>query len=271
MESKNQHSFIDKVVKILFLSYIFSVLVFSAYAETNSISKLIFVAFMGVCVLVFFFSRKIRLDPYFWYIGIFILFVFASSLWALKPSFAITKGVTLIQIFALCIFVYSFFYSMDDINFLILSLYISGIAMCVYVVFSTGLTNYIDMLINGARAGDDIGNVNAVGGRAAITAVIGLYYAFFKNKKINYVLMLIPVFVSLGTGSRKALLALIVGGVLLFFIKFQSEITAKNVLKTVFIAVCVIIAFTFILKLEMFSTVNERMQQLINFQTGEGE
>lgn len=271
MNNANSLSFLDKVQKSLFAIYIFSILVFSAYDETNGISKLFFVAYLGMGFLVFLSNRKIQLQPYFWYMTVFAFYVLASSLWAFNASYSITKGITLIQILILCVFTYSFFSEIDDFEFVVLSLYISGLAMCVYTVMHYGLSTYIDMLVSGVRVGDDIGQINAVGGQTAFTAIIGLYYAFLKGKKLNYLLVLIPVFVSLGTGSRKALLALIVGGVLLFLIKFRSEFTFKNVVKTIAISIVIVMVFMAVLQLDMFATVNERMQQLFNLQTGKGD
>ena len=252
MENQTNLSLIDKFAKFLFLAYVFSIFVFSTYSDTNTISKLIFVAYSGICFLVFFKLRKIRLDAYFWYFSVFIAFVLLSSLWAIYPALAITKGITLIQILILCVFSYSLFYSVDDADFIVKSIYISGLCMCLYILFVYGMNNFLAMLDEGERLGGEVGQVNSIGSYAAITVVIGLYYALIQKKPINYIFILLPLFIAFSTGSKKTLISIVFGALALFFFKFKAEITLKNIIKTVIIVAMLAVAFNFILKLDMF-------------------
>lgn len=271
MENKTNLSAIDKLAKFLFLSYVFSIFVFSTYADTNTISKLIFVAYFGVCLLAFFKYRKIRLDAYFWYFLLFIAFVFASSLWAVYPNLAIERGVTLVQILVLCTLSYSLFYSVDDADFIAKSIYISGLCMCLYILLVYGINNYIALLEKGERVGGEVGQVNSIGSYASITVIIGLYYAMIRKKPIHYVIILLPLFIAFSTGSKKTLISIIFGAFALFIFKFKDEITLKNVVKTIIIIIILAVAFNFILKLDIFHTLNVRMEGFINMLTGEGE
>lgn len=271
MENQTNLSLIDKFAKFLFLTYVFSIFVFSTYSDTNTISKLIFVAYSGICFLVFFKLRKIRLDAYFWYFSVFIAFVLLSSLWAVYPTLAITKGITLIQILILCVFSYSLFYSVDDADFIAKSIYISGLCMCLYILFVYGVNNFLAMLDEGERLGGEVGQVNSIGSYATITVVIGLYYALMQKKPINYVFILLPLFIAFSTGSKKTLISIVFGALALFFFKFKAEITLKNIIKTVIIVAVLAVAFNFILKLDIFSTLNVRMEGLKNLLTGKGE
>lgn len=270
METKSNLTFLDKAAKIVFAFYVFTIFVFSSDADTNTISRLALIAFCGVACLMFFNTYKMKLDPYFWYIGVFVVFTFLSILWAIEPSLAVVKGITLVQILLMSVFAYSFFYAIDDTEFITKAIFVSGLCMCVYLLYLNGIGAYIGGLLGGMRMGEEFGNVNSVGSYAAITVIIGLYYAMFKNKKIYYLLILLPIFIGLGTGSRKVLLTFFVGTFVLFACKFRSEFTFKNIFKTVLIILVVVIVFIQILQLEMFATINERFQTLINFFTGQG-
>lgn len=271
METKSNSYFIDRIIKFLFVFYVFGVFVFSTNADTSVIPKIALILFCGGACLLFFNTYKIRLDAYFWYLFVFLAFTYLSSFWAIYPAEAKTKAFTLFQLLLMSVFSYSFFYAIDDYEFVIKSIFISSICMCIYMLYTYGISTYIDMLLNGVRVGSEITNVNSIGSYASIATLIGLYYAMFKNKKICYFIILLPLFIAFGTGSRKALLSVLIGGFFLFAFKFKSEFTAKNFFKTLVILIIVVMIFSFILQLEMFSTINERMDGFLNLFTGEGE
>ncbi len=271
METKSNSYFIDRIIKFLFVFYVFGVFVFSTNADTSVIPKIALILFCGGACLLFFNTYKIRLDAYFWYLFVFLAFTYLSSFWAIYPDLARIKAFTLLQLLMMSVFSYSFFYAIDDYGFVIKSVFWAGLAMCIYVLYTYGIGTYLSMLVNGERVGSEITNVNSIGMYAAITVIIGLYYAMFDNKKLYYFMIFLPIFIGFGTGSRKTLLAMIIGAFILFAFKFRSEFTAKNFFKTLVILIIVVMIFSFILQLEMFSTINERMDGFLNLFTGEGE
>ena len=271
METKSNSYFIDRIIKFLFVFYVFSVFVFSTNADTSVIPKIALILFCGGSCLLFFNTYKIRLDAYFWYLFVFLAFTYLSSFWAIYPDLARIKAFTLLQLLMMSVFSYSFFYAIDDYEFIIKSVFWAGLAMCIYVLYTYGIGTYLSMLVNGERVGSEITNVNSIGMYAAITVIIGLYYAIYDNKKLYYFIILLPIFIGFGTGSRKTLLAMVIGAFILFAFKFRSEFTLKNIFKTLVILIIVVIIFSFILQLEMFSTINERMEGMLNSFTGKGE
>ena len=264
-------SFLEKVAVFTFFAYIFSIFVFTTYANTNIISKIIFVAFCGVCCLVFFKTRCLKFDIYFWFFAAFMIYIYTSSLWAKDASLTFEKGFTIAQIVVFCLFAYSLFYSLKNYTVIDKIFYISGIAMCIYILGVYGIQNFLSMMQEGERMGEEVGQVNAIGMYAVVSLFIGLYYAMFKKRPINYVFVALLFFIALSTGSKKTIISIVLCAVLMFFLKFKSEISFKNIIATLIVVSLLILAFSYLIKLEAFESINHRMESIFNLFSGQGK
>jgi O-Antigen ligase. len=187
-------------------------------------------------------------------------------IWAIDASLALKKANTLIQIFIMTILVFSFFYNTQNLEFFIKSLCIAGIVMCLYIIFYYGIINYFIQLMSGTRIGTEISNVNDIAIYAGFTALICFYYAIYFKKKYYYFITILPVLISLGTESRKALIIIFCGILLLIMFKLGS---GKKIKVLLAISIFIMI-FMFFIQLPIFNNYNERFQGLINFITGNG-
>lgn len=147
----------------------------------------------------------------------------------------------------------------------------AGIIFSIYIIMYYGISEYFGKLIRGERIGAEINNVNAIGLQTSISIIIAIFYGLYENNKGYFLLSIIPLIVSLGTGSRKVIILIVVGLVLLFILKREEKIDMVSITKKVLIFIIVSLTFVYIAKVPMFSTVFERFQMSINSITGQGK
>lgn len=256
----------NNIIKFFFLLYLITIYIFSSLADTIIISQIIYIAF---CILIFLYllqQNPLQIRVYICFIGAIVLYCYLSMIWAIDASLALKKANTLIQIFIMTILVFSFFYNTQNLEFFIKSLCIAGIVMCLYIIFYYGIINYFIQLMSGTRIGTEISNVNDIAIYAGFTALICFYYAIYFKKKYYYFITILPVLISLGTESRKALIIIFCGILLLIMFKLGS---GKKIKVLLAISIFIMI-FMFFIQLPIFNNYNERFQGLINFITGNG-
>lgn len=252
--------------EISFIFYIVSLYIFGLNEQYLFLSELIFIAFAAFSIFKLIKEGKFYFQIYFWLAYLFIIYHIITYFWAKNPNITFVKLKTLLQLFVLFIFVYHSFYKDKNIEIILKSFYIAGLALCVYSIFLYGPNKIIEAMIIGKRLGGDIGQENAFGMNLAITVVLCLYFWFFKNKKINLVIMIFPFGLAMASGSRKALLIIMLAIVLLIYIKFGLK---KFYISLVFIVASIIIVYS-IIQLPIFYTVFHRVEGMTAMITGEG-
>ncbi|MBD7970573.1 O-antigen ligase family protein [Paenibacillus sp. Sa2BVA9] len=100
----------------------------------------------------------------------------------------------------------------------------------------------------------------------SIGTLFCFFMSYYKKKKLYYVYALFLLILSSFTGSRKSLVAVMLGIFLLIFLKNRS----KKILKTVSIIISFGMILYFILNLPMFDAVLGRMESFYNLLIGNG-
>lgn len=270
MES-NRKKIIEKLQIVLFFLYILTFYMFGEDVSKSKISEIILTAFAGIEMLMTIQRKKINCNWSIIVMYIFTLYCLLSSFWAIEPMYSIEKAKTLFLLSTFLLFSYNFFLRIDNgKDKLLKTICWAGIIFAIYMMIYYGPINYMNMLFNGERIGGEINNVNAIGMQTSITCVVCIFYALYDKKKIYYVLMLLPLIVALGTGSRKVLVFLAIGILALFLINSKRTDNAKGKIKNTILIMLVLVAFIYIINLDLFSTVVTRFQYLINSLTGDG-
>lgn len=147
----------------------------------------------------------------------------------------------------------------------------TGYIVCFYTVYYYGLDYFINVLSSSARIANDALNANTVGLLGANAIVMTVYYMMYKKPQWWNLIALPTLGILAATGSRKALVFVVIGIVLLFVFKsFRSKNIVNSLAKLAVYLGIVIITIIGILQLPIFSEVLERMSSMVDAFTGTG-
>ena len=182
---------------------------------------------------------------------LFILFVFYSAVSLFWAKYDKNQSLSfLLMMIIFVVLACSLFTTKKDVEFLIKANIWSGVILSIYTPFIYGIRSYIKDLIDGMRMGSEVGGANTVGICIAISLVMALGYYLFKREKWCVIAMAPMIFTCFSTGSRTALLTLIAGVPITFFIYFNITSPHKSisVIKGVFFSVTFLVAGYYLLK-----------------------
>ena len=214
---------------------------------------------------------KIRkqLSTYIIYMYGFALFCAASILWAENPSLAVSKvnSVFIAVIGMTVIYSYSFNrFKVDDI----LTIIMYGGYISVFIIsLRYGWSGIRSILSEQQRMTSDVINSNTLGMCTAYALVINVYYIFYGRRRISDILIVPAVLMIAASGSRKAFL-IMVGGIfaLLLLKSFDNKNIRKLLLRGFLIVLFIIILLFFITRLNIFSNVLNRMDDIFEYLKG---
>ena len=271
MEKIDKFKIMSSIKIFIFFIYLLFFYIFGANSETVKYSGIILILFLGLEFIRISKVKKIKYNVPIIIAFIFAFYCFLSNFWAINANLSIDRAKTL---FILAIFLtvtYNFFIDIENGEEKLLKIIMwAGVVFSIYVISYYGVGTYFTKLINGERVGAEINNVNAVGLQTSISCIIAIFYGLYDNKKAYFLLSLIPLIVSLGTGSRKVLILIALGVVLMFLLKKDEKKDIKKTIKTIILFIIIIAISIYIVKLPIFSNTLERMQGLINGFIGEG-
>lgn len=211
-----------------------------------------------------------KFNDFHYTIFLFSLYCFFSALWARIPSMSIEKGVTVLEIL-LCMSVLYQYYESKNINYVISALMWAGFVVVLYTFAYYGVGTIISVLSSGSRLSTQFVDVNELGLVVAIAVIINVYYITEKIVKWWSVFGFLSIVVVSATGSRTALISMVLGVVLVIIFK---NVNRNGFFKAFFLSMFCIIASFFLVyqlsKLEMFWGINERMEGIIALFTGKG-
>lgn len=272
MKIKISKEWIDRLIWLLTVVFLTLICI----TATLSYGKYILVGFSMVVFLLAAIANegKVRLSfgCFHGFYLVFALYCFLSALWAWNFGAAVSQGRTILEILICLSLFYIYYQEKSDLWGLYSAVKWSGFAACCYTIYDVGLNNVVSLLTTGKRLVTDFGNVNTVGILASFAILITLYEVFFRKLNIISVIFCIPsLAVMAASGTRKALLALIVGVIMLIYFRFRDRNILKSVLKFAAIGAVAVLSLSLILSLPMFSGMMDRMGGMLSFLTGESE
>lgn len=255
----------SRIINALVSIYMCSVLLLTAHAPLNLVSEFIFVlAFGGCAFYMMMHSKNFRIDGFLMIFACFIGYCFISLLWSIDRNNSLDKIITLIQLYALAIILFSYISAYDNIHKFIRGLMIAGIVGSLVVIGYYGISDYIDLMLKGYRLGSPITNVNTIGLYTSTTVIICFYYAYIQGRKYAYALLLLPLLVTFGTGSRTAIAMSVIGILLLIFMRYRENISAANFLRFLGTIVVLIIFIYGMSKMKIFEGVFARLEDALS-------
>lgn len=204
------------------------------------------------------------------YMFIFALYSLISSLWAREPAYAIEKGITLLELLVVFSMLYACYYR-AGIERLLKIIMWSGLILGIYTVIFVGVDTLRDTLQDESRLENSFANINVIGMACCSSTIIALY--FFKQEKnlINLVFCIPALFVVAGSGSRKALVMLILGILFIFLYQNKDKRSKFKFRKIIVSLITLVVVFYIAAESGLFAGSLNRFDGLIASFTGEGK
>ena len=202
-------------------------------------------------------------------IYLYILFAFwgvLSVLWAQDSNATLDRAFDLVCNVIFLIISYDFFIHAKINKATFISTFIIvGLAFSIYILSYYGISNYFSMLTSGRRVGREIINVNFIGLISTTTFILIIYSVL--NKIYSHKLMLlsaiIPLITALGSGSRKALIGLAIGSILVFLFYMKGRMSRKKIVISVLIVLAAILTINIIKTVPYFETIFNRTKAMM--------
>ena len=273
--SKNMH--VNRIPIYIKIACFLNFLIFISFFTINytSYGSLVMMG-LGVCsvfVMALSDGKKIRLrwNKYYSFMLTFIVFSFLSCIWAIDPSDPIGKSITLLKCLLIVFMMMIAYERLSDVSVFLITILVAGYGVVIYSIFTYGLSTMRAVLLDSSRLDSTFANVNTVGMLAALSVVITIYLLL--NKKIEWY-CLIPtalcIYVIAATSSRKALVALILGVILVFLFYKDSNDMGKKISRLAITTIVVFLIYLILSRVSIFNGIMERMDGLINMFFGSG-
>ena len=214
---------------------------------------------------------RICLDPYIVILAGFSLFIALTSIWALTPSDTLQMARTMLRTLGCFALVYWAYMDDDDPYRIITAMVFASYLVAFYSITVYGFDKIVsvsDEILNA----ESFANINSISMFLAFGTICELYLILFREFKWYSLLSFLSVFIIAASRTRKSIIFLVLGTVLLLLFRFsKSKSAGYRVLKIVSI---LIIAFSVIYiasQLPIFAGVNTRLEQMLNTFMGEGK
>lgn len=215
---------------------------------------------------------RVRIDAFHLYTITFLAYCFMSILWAVNTDYTLEKSILILQILVVIFLIYLYYQDRPIDDLLMIAMF-GGYVACAIVLAEQGST-YINGIVTGVRIYDDeFINANSLGMLAASSVVINFYYIIYKKKIKLWSLLSIPAFICiLGAGSKKSVLMLVCGCIMLVVLKnFKKKQLLFSILRILVFLAAIIFVIYLLSKTRAFGILTRRMGFLFNYLFGKGE
>lgn len=260
------------------VNFILVTLLFSIFFIRESTGGANFIFFITIIIFTINilknkFTYKILIDQYQIMVLVFASYCILTSMWAKASSNSISSGLAIVKILISLSIVYGIYskYLFSTYKLLKIIMY-SGYLISIYALYYYGLTEIINCILVGKRLPNAFANINSISIIGVFSILIYIFCYIFGYMKIKYILLnIFPLLIILGGGSKKALIALIMGSLLLFLFRYKKKSFIKKILYSGMIVILGGIFFKGILTLPIFENLNNRMQGMLALITHSGE
>ncbi|MBE5819573.1 MAG: hypothetical protein E7310_01915 [Clostridiales bacterium] len=263
-----EKNYLNKIQLILFTCFLFLWYISANQTSLRTIAICIFGIFCIIEVVKIFSNKKIMFNSALLSFIFLVAFGFISLLWAKDDSAVISKAIALFMGFVFLTLSYNFFMKIENPTDVIIKIIkLVGVIFSIYVILYYGIMHYFNMLLSGRRIGTEIINVNFIGVISSITFILLIYDLLLKNtqNKIGIILFsIIPLIVSLGTGSKKVIIVIVLGLIILLLKKFKEKFTLRNIITIFMFLAVIIISISFFYNRGYLNTIFGRFETMIN-------
>lgn len=269
---KTSDRFIDKLIVMLTTLWLVSFTVFS----TETWGKYVY---LGLTVVIFGLGAirngwkvNIAIEPFHLCTILFLLYGFASYLWAIDGTYTIKRMSTVAQTLICMYFVYTYYRDDKDSSRLLDCVMWAGYIVAIYAIYYYGLSTIRSLIAAGDRIDNEFTNVNAIGMMAAYSLIITFSKIINKHFSISLIFSVPALLMVIASGSRKAFIIFLFGIFFVYMTRSISQSTnpAETILKFVLVCIAGVLAVMAIWSIPAFRPVTERLLQTLNQFTGQG-
>lgn len=255
---------LNSIINFIMFFYILSLYFFTYRKGFTIISNVL--AFMLVLAIWMNFlltKRKLVFNKFLFIYLLFIVICIISAFFALNQSIAITKVRTLILIFLVMVSLANYIDTFEKLRKFINYFIYSGVMASIYILINSDFSQL-------TRYGSELGNVNAIGIIIGISVTFCFYTILSHKKYLHILFLLIMIPTILLTGSRKALLFIVMNLILIIY--FRNRKSFKNIFKFIIVTILIlIISYYLIFNIPLFyQIIGKRMEDMFSFVFGEG-
>ena len=255
---------LSQVTNFVMFMYILSLYLFTFRAEWTLVSNslaLILMCLIWVEIIIS--QKKIVFNTFLFIYLLFIIVCIISVFYAIDPNTAVTKVITMILIYILMLSLINYMDSYQKVFFLMKCFVFSGFIASIYILINADFS-----VLN--RFGGELGNENAIGIIIGISSIFCLFY-LLKNRNYWYLIIILTnLVVVLLTGSRKALILVVLSMAIVLIFKESGNLKSK--LKSILVSIILIgIVILVINNVAIFyEIIGRRMVNMFQFILGEG-
>jgi len=250
---------LEVAVRVLFVVWLSAYFLFGAQPARIAYTEVLFYALAATIALYIVIGAPIRLGTPVLLVAGFVTYAMTSYFWSQRADATYTRAVTMLLLLVMFTLLWLFF-GRGDPEYVLWSLCVAGILLSLYVVASYGPAAYLAGLLSGERMGGEINNVNAIALQCGAASVICFWFALHRRRRLYYLWAALPFLVTLGTGSRKGLVLLLGGIVLLYSLAMEPGRRARTLggLAVFLLGLAVLI------QLPIFETVEQRFLGMLS-------
>ncbi len=256
---------LDKIINSILSMYILSLYLFT-YREDlfiiSNVLSLIFAALVFARILMR--DLKIKKNKYLLFHLLFIIVSLFSYFYAVKPQYVIGDVKTLVLIYIVMIAIVNFVDTPEKLNRVVKSFIVSGVISSIYILLISDLTRI-------TRFGSELGNVNDIGMIIGISSIFSTNECIRSKKKVHVLYSLPMLIVILLTGSRKAIIFVVMA--ILFIIYSKNNNRLKGKIKfLIWGTIILIVTMYVVIKIPIFyEIIGKRFEGIFALITGKGK
>lgn len=269
---KTSDRFIDKLIVMLTTLWLVSFTVFSTQTWGKYVYLGLTVVIFGLGAIRNGWKVNIAIEPFHLCTMLFLLYGFASYLWAIDGTYTIKRMSTVAQTLICMYFVYTYYREDKDSSRLLDCVMWAGYIVAIYAIYYYGLNTIRSLIAAGDRIDNEFTNVNAIGMMAAYSLIITFSKIINKHFSISLIFSVPALLMVIASGSRKAFIILLFGVFFVYMTRSISQSTnpAKTILKSVLVCIVGVLTVMAIWSIPVFQPVTERLLQTLNQFTGQG-
>lgn len=204
---------------------------------------------------------------------IFATYCLFSCLWSIDATTSLSRTFTMFQILLFFSVFMAYFCEFNSIDSLLSVIMYAGYIVSIYfITYFGGLFTTLQIVLAGKRFANEFANVNEIGILCSFACIIQ-YQKIITNKKWASSILVVPtLLVLLACQSRKSLIFLVLGIILVTIFKNLTPKSAVLSILKIFVASIIIYTlFNFLFSLEIFASFFKRFELLFALFTPEGK
>ena len=268
------------MVKLAKLSLFLYIIIFTVTTSVvlNRAALLVTIFCCGLGYIKSYRELKMPKNRFFISLLLYGIMLYISRLYTITPA---VKANAVFMSYAVMLII-TFFLTVnvkneDDIHFFLNAFVIASVVQLIYMlsVYGANIFEIIAKSDEGIRIGDEVSNSNSVGMSFAYGSMIALYFLLNvpcgRMKKLLYAaVVLMGIVMALFSGSRKALVMIFIGAVIIMYGKGNNVNILKAIVGFVTGICLLLLLYNVIKENEMFSVVYLRMKELLEGLSGKG-